>query len=184
MFVWGSTSHLRMFHSYGDVNIAFEGLQILTYARHSRPLSSEDSLACHTYCDTWHPCILAISEDPWHSHILPRVWQLTAVTTSCDNITVSDFLLILIFLGDGYDSIRSLQWRSSGSDSPLLCFGHLLASYMKINCMKNSLKFSKLNVWCNKIKKNKLCVRFNPSSCSAVLFPIHINRHILSNRTI
>ena len=42
----------RIFHSYGDVTITGSGLQILTYARHSRPLSSEGSLACHTYCDT------------------------------------------------------------------------------------------------------------------------------------
>ena len=29
--------------------ITGEGLHILTYARHSLPLSSEGSLACHTY---------------------------------------------------------------------------------------------------------------------------------------
>ena len=34
---------LQNFHSYGDVNIAGEGLQILTYARHLWPLSSEGS---------------------------------------------------------------------------------------------------------------------------------------------
>ena len=47
-----------------------EGLGILTYARHSWPLSSEGSLACHTYCDTGHPftCILVISEDLWYTH--------------------------------------------------------------------------------------------------------------------
>ena len=45
LLVWGFTSHSRIFHSY-------EGLQILTYARHSWPLSSEGSLPCHTYCDT------------------------------------------------------------------------------------------------------------------------------------
>ena len=28
-------SHSRIFHMYGDVTIAGEGLQILTYARHS-----------------------------------------------------------------------------------------------------------------------------------------------------
>ena len=32
-----------------------EGLQILTYARHLWTLSSESSLACHTYCHTEHP---------------------------------------------------------------------------------------------------------------------------------
>ena len=57
LFVWGLSSHSRTFHSYGDVIITGEGLQILTYAQHSWPLSSESSLACHTYCDTGHPFI-------------------------------------------------------------------------------------------------------------------------------
>ena len=35
-----------------------EGLQILTYARHLLPLSSNGSLACHTYYDTGHPFIM------------------------------------------------------------------------------------------------------------------------------
>ena len=63
---------LEIFHSDGEVSIAGEGLQILTYARHSWPLSSEGSLTCHTHCDTG---LLVISEDPWHSHLLPSVWQ-------------------------------------------------------------------------------------------------------------
>ena len=45
-------------NSYGNVTITREGLQILTYARQSWPLSSEGSLACHTYCDTGHPFIM------------------------------------------------------------------------------------------------------------------------------
>ena len=46
LFVW--VFHpTRIFHSYGDVIIAGEGLQLLTYARDSWPLSSEGSLACH-----------------------------------------------------------------------------------------------------------------------------------------
>ena len=67
----GLSSHSRIFHSYGDVTITGEGLQILTHARHSWPLSSEDSLACHTYCDTGHPFIMVISENPSCSHLLP-----------------------------------------------------------------------------------------------------------------
>ena len=43
---FGFSSHSRIFHSYGDVSIADEGLHI------SWPLSSEGSLACHIYCDT------------------------------------------------------------------------------------------------------------------------------------
>ena len=77
LFVWGFSSHLIIVHSYGDVTIAGEGLQILTCARHSRPLSSESSLACHTYCDTGiHlKSFMVISEDPWHPHLLPSVMQ-------------------------------------------------------------------------------------------------------------
>ena len=67
------------FHSYGDITITDERLQILTYARHSWLLSIEGSLACHNYCDTGHPFIMVISKDPWHSHLLPSVcsWAVT-----------------------------------------------------------------------------------------------------------
>ena len=54
LFVWGFSSNSRIFHSYGDVTIAAKGCK----------LSSEDSLACHTYCDTWHPLVRVISENP------------------------------------------------------------------------------------------------------------------------
>ena len=71
LFVCGFSSDSRIFHSYGDVNITGEWLQILTHARYLWPFSSEGSLTCHTYCDTGHPSIMVISEDPWHSHLLP-----------------------------------------------------------------------------------------------------------------
>ena len=51
MGVWGLSSHWRIFHSYGDVIITGEGLQILTYTPHSWPKTSNGSLACHSYCD-------------------------------------------------------------------------------------------------------------------------------------
>ena len=38
LFVWGFSSYSRIFYSYGDVTITGEGLQILTFARHSWPL--------------------------------------------------------------------------------------------------------------------------------------------------
>ena len=75
LFVWSLSSHSRIFHSYGDVSITGEGLQILTYSRHLWPLSSECSLVCHTYCDTGFPFIMVISEEPWYSHLLPSVLQ-------------------------------------------------------------------------------------------------------------
>ena len=38
--LFGSFFPLENFHSYGDVSFADEGFQIMTYARHSWPLSS------------------------------------------------------------------------------------------------------------------------------------------------
>ena len=52
LFIWGF-SHSRIFHSYRDVIITGEELQILTYARYSCLLSNEGSFACHTYSDLW-----------------------------------------------------------------------------------------------------------------------------------
>ena len=69
LFVWSFSSHSRILHLYGDVTIAGERLQILTYARHSWPLSSEGCLMTLPHnCDTgillkWYK----IFEDSWHS---------------------------------------------------------------------------------------------------------------------
>ena len=67
-------SHSINFHSYGEVTIGGERLQ-MTHDRHSWPLSSKCTLTCHTYCDTGPPFIMVISENPSHSHPLPNVWQ-------------------------------------------------------------------------------------------------------------
>ena len=64
LFVLEFSFHSRISHTYGDHTIVGESLQILTYARHSWPLSGEGSLACHTYCDTGHSFIVVILEDP------------------------------------------------------------------------------------------------------------------------
>ena len=54
------------------------GAAILTNDRPVWPLSSEDSWSWHTYYDTLkHPFIIVISVDPWHSQLLPSVWQLS-----------------------------------------------------------------------------------------------------------
>ena len=73
-----------VFHLFEDVIISGEGLQILTYARHLWPLSSEGSLACYTYCYTEHPIILVISEDHWP----PCVWCFI-VTSSLNDLGLS-----------------------------------------------------------------------------------------------
>ena len=53
-----------------------KGLQILTYTRHSWPLSSEGSLTCHNHCDIGHPFIMVNSEDPWHQLRSVLNWSL------------------------------------------------------------------------------------------------------------
>ena len=63
-------------------------LQNLTFARHLWPLSSEGSLACHTYFDTGHPFIMVIPEGPWHSQLLPSVGS-GIVTTCCYDLGLS-----------------------------------------------------------------------------------------------
>ena len=85
---WSLSSHSKIFHSYGDVSIAGEGLQILIYARHSWLLGSEGSLACHTYCDTGHSFIMVISEDPWPRSCY-RAFSSGAVTTYFYDIGLS-----------------------------------------------------------------------------------------------
>ena len=49
-------------------------LPILTYTQHSWPLSSEDSLMCHTYCDTGQP----ITSD---THTCCRAFDSGALTS-------------------------------------------------------------------------------------------------------
>ena len=65
---------------FTHTEIVGEWLQILTYARNMQPLSSEGSLACHTYWDTGHlfTSILAIPEDPYTYY---RAFDSGAVTT-------------------------------------------------------------------------------------------------------
>ena len=85
--------HLYMYAQkvHGNLTVAGEGLQILTYARHSwLPLSSEGSLTCHTHCDTGLPFIMVISEDPWHSHLLPSVWQWSYLFLRLRSVATGD----------------------------------------------------------------------------------------------
>ena len=67
------SSEMNNINSHGDIhvkNFRVGQKKFLTSARHSWPLSNDGSLACHTYCDTGHPFIMFISEDPWDSHLL------------------------------------------------------------------------------------------------------------------
>ena len=88
LFVWGLSSHSRIFHSYGNVTITGGGLKILTYAWHSWPLSSEGSLACHTYCDTGHPFIRS-SPKARDTHTFCRAFSSGVVTTCFYDLCMS-----------------------------------------------------------------------------------------------
>ena len=59
----GFTSYSRLFHSFGEVTITSESLQILIYARHSWPLSNEGSLTSHNFRNTGQPFIMVIIEN-------------------------------------------------------------------------------------------------------------------------
>ena len=63
--------------------ITVKGLQIFTYTRHSRPLSSEGSLAYHTDCDTGLPFIWWSSPrtSATSTHTCCRAYNSGAVTT-------------------------------------------------------------------------------------------------------
>ena len=85
--VWILSSHSKIFHLFGNVTIAVKGCNYFLLCRwraaiiffyyiwHLSPLRSKVSLAYHTHCDTGHPFIMTISEDPWHSHPFPSVWH-------------------------------------------------------------------------------------------------------------
>ena len=93
LFVWGLSSNSRILHSYGDVTIIGERLQIVSYTLQAYQLSSDGTLACNTYCNTGHTFILVISEDPWHSHLLPNFLQW-----SCH------YLFLRLYICRGWDS--------------------------------------------------------------------------------
>ena len=100
----GLSSLSRIFYSYGDVTFTNEGLQILTYPRHSWPLSSEGSLACHTYCDMGHPFIIVISENQWHSHLCRAF--------SSGTVTFCFYDLGLLWLGFEHPTFHLRNQRS------------------------------------------------------------------------
>ena len=93
-------------HPYGDDTIAGEGLQIMTYARQSWPLSSEDSLTCHIYCDMGLPFIMVISKDPWHSHLMLSVWQWSCnyLFLQLNSVATEDWTPIYSMRGERFTS--------------------------------------------------------------------------------
>ena len=82
VFVLVCSSHSRIF-----TDSETSPLPVKVYA-HMWSLSIEGSLACHTYCDTGHPFIMFISEDPWHLH-LHLAFGSAAVTTCFNDLGLS-----------------------------------------------------------------------------------------------
>ena len=64
-------------HSFGDVTIAGEGLQILTYAWHLLPLGSEGSLVYHVH-------LLWLGTSDYNGHLL---WPVT-LTLNAERLAV------------------------------------------------------------------------------------------------
>ena len=157
-------SHSRTFHSYGGINITGEGLQILTYAGHLRPLSSEGSLACHTYCDMRHLFTMVISEDLWHSHLIPSVLQWSYHHLFLRFRSVAAVFLIklvyistVVYLKDSHSPVNEcIISRSSFYDrtmwhglwiNPILCW--LKVSFLMTNFSSGShLQFQR-RAWCS-----------------------------------
>ena len=83
LFLWGFSSHSRIFHSFRDVAITAEGL-LLTCTRNSWLVSSEGSLTCHTYSDMVHLIIMVISDGGPVTHLSP-----IAVTTCFNDLGLS-----------------------------------------------------------------------------------------------
>ena len=78
LFNRGFSSHSRIFHSFETVTITDEGLQILTYARHSWPLGS---LTFYTYCNIWANPLNWPSTRTHDTHTCCRAFGSGAVTT-------------------------------------------------------------------------------------------------------
>ena len=119
LFVWCFfLSHSRIVYWYKDVTIAGEGLQILTFARHTWPLRSEGSLVCHAYCDTGHLFIKVSLQDPWHSQPLPSVWQWSRHYLICRGWEIKHFgsMVKMDIYQNKVGSILSFQ-LTSGSGS-------------------------------------------------------------------
>ena len=119
-----------------------EGLQMLTFARNSWPLSSEGSLACHTYCDTGHPFIIVIFEDQCHSHLL-----LSVQKWSCPYPCF--YHLGLLRLG-----FKHRTFRLRGERSSPLC--HLESSLESFRSSKNLILSEK-----RKALKGQLSLKYS-----------------------
>ena len=76
LFVWG-LSHSRIVHPYGDVTIAGERAANFDHCSALMAIEQWGFFSVQHLLDTGYPFIMVISEDPWHSHLLSSVSQLS-----------------------------------------------------------------------------------------------------------
>ena len=129
--------------------------KILTYALHSWPLSSE---GCHNYCDTGHPFIMVISEDPLHSHLLPSVKQ-----EDCPYL----FLQLWSFAAGIRTPNLLLAGPTLWPTRPPLILSVQCSSQCKFSDTKWQLtSFLYLHAWFTfvRLKKNRFYLALNPFS--------------------
>ena len=86
-FVW-------LYGVYRPTREFFTHVETLKGCKFWPMLGSYGSLTYHTHCDTGLPFIMVISEDPWHSHIMPSIWQYVF----CDYFTMLALKRIIVFL--------------------------------------------------------------------------------------
>ena len=131
--------HSRIVHSYGNAAIASEGLQMLTYARHSWPLSWKGYLRATPTVTRAYTLYNGHLWEPWHTRC--RAFVNRAVTT---------LFLRLRSVAKGDRSSISFKWgvRSTSTTFRL----HL--KWLSPKRFK-SHRFQ-MNIWCFITKKMSL----------------------------
>ena len=124
LFVWGLSSHSKIFHSYWDVTITGEGLQILTYARHSWPLSNKGISVTHLL---WHGAFVyngRLQGPVTLTQVYCGAFSSGAVTTCFYDLGMSrpEFEHPNFRLGGGQRSYPLLNRRGFLTRIPLKCY--------------------------------------------------------------
>ena len=144
LFGWCFTSHSKNFHLFGDIIMTGEGLQILTFARHSWPLSSEGFFSVPHLL--WHgtSIIMLVSEDPRHSFkiILKNHWANSNQTYRFRHliIVIVMFLSLLWLRKCVFFFIGTVFHVSDMVHRPLVSFWECLMITVNVHCIKESNK--------------------------------------------
>ena len=107
-------------------------------------LSGKGSLACHTYCDTGQPLIMAIFEDPWLSYLFMRVgsWSVTTCFNDLEKMIKREEPPTS-FVKLSY--VQNMQWivdiKRNTVDFLLWHFNNMIISITKIKTMYMLLRF-------------------------------------------